>query len=457
VTDQSEIIQQLAVPRYAPRIKPTPIPAAAWNDAPLFCLELNDEWVSHVLGVMTALDQGDTWIGDADQIFAARQQVNEIMNALMTACQDITLMFRIDGCDLQYREHETDEWTPLGNVCGADGADGADGAPGATGATGETGATGATGAQGATGADGADCDCADFNHIPTPDNPPDTDDNGTVCNMAAGISEYLRDKYKKVIDDQTGGLTVILATEALAAAIIAAVVTGGAAWPLIIAASNAFIVAVLAADGTEREAMFADDSFFNEMTCSIYCALKPNKDITPERQTAIGAAIRATTYTSGSYDAPFWYDLFATLFEAIPNEVVRANVAVGALISYDCSGCTDCPDACDFSSWSIMDDVDGVTVTKASHEWTIDAALLGDGKYYVVIQGGSDMDCCSLSFGETTLWDEAFGIHCGDARGGILTGVNRYSLSAIPTEEVNAIMLINHSSPFTVPITSHAP
>ena len=88
MADQSETIQKLSVPRYAPRIQPTPIPTAAWNDAPLFCLEVNDEWVSHILGVMIALDQPDTWIGDEDEIRAARQQVNEIMAAFMEVCMD---------------------------------------------------------------------------------------------------------------------------------------------------------------------------------------------------------------------------------------------------------------------------------------------------------------------------------------------------------------------------------
>lgn len=84
--DYSETTPALPVPEYVPRPKPTSIPTAAWNDAPLFCLQINDQWVSHLLGVMTALDQPDTWLGTDDEIFAARQQVNEIMLALMNHC-----------------------------------------------------------------------------------------------------------------------------------------------------------------------------------------------------------------------------------------------------------------------------------------------------------------------------------------------------------------------------------
>lgn len=91
--NQADTMQQLTAPRYTPRPQPTPIPTAAWNDEPLFCLQVNDQWVSHILGVLDALDQQDTWIGTEDDIFAARQQVNEIMNALMTRCTPPTFSF----------------------------------------------------------------------------------------------------------------------------------------------------------------------------------------------------------------------------------------------------------------------------------------------------------------------------------------------------------------------------
>lgn len=84
--NQLDLLSQLSVPRYAPRLKPTAIPTARWDDEPLLCLKVNDEWVSHLLGVIVALDQGDTWLGTADQIRDARQQVNEIMLAFMEDC-----------------------------------------------------------------------------------------------------------------------------------------------------------------------------------------------------------------------------------------------------------------------------------------------------------------------------------------------------------------------------------
>lgn len=86
--EYADIRQELPAPAYAPRPQPTPIPTAAWNDAPLFCLAVNDQWVSHILGALSVLDQPDTWIGTEEEIYAARQQVNEIMLALMTTCEE---------------------------------------------------------------------------------------------------------------------------------------------------------------------------------------------------------------------------------------------------------------------------------------------------------------------------------------------------------------------------------
>lgn len=79
-------ITEVAKPRYVPRPEASAIPTAAWNDAPLYCLKVNDQWVSHILGVLEALDQSDTWIGSDEEINDARQNVAQIMAALMTAC-----------------------------------------------------------------------------------------------------------------------------------------------------------------------------------------------------------------------------------------------------------------------------------------------------------------------------------------------------------------------------------
>lgn len=86
--NQSDIDAVLEEPRYAPRPRPTPIPSAAWNADPTYCLTVNDSWVSHILGALEVLDQDDTWNGTDDERSAARDQANEIMAALMQKCED---------------------------------------------------------------------------------------------------------------------------------------------------------------------------------------------------------------------------------------------------------------------------------------------------------------------------------------------------------------------------------
>jgi len=83
---------ELREPFFAPRNEPLPIPEATYNDTPLFCLSVNEKWVAHLLGVITALDQHDAWVGDESEQYAARQQVNEIMLMLMFACEEVEPM-----------------------------------------------------------------------------------------------------------------------------------------------------------------------------------------------------------------------------------------------------------------------------------------------------------------------------------------------------------------------------
>lgn len=75
---------------YVPRPKPLAIPETAWNDAPVQCLQVNDQWASHIIGVLEALAQRDTWLGDETEIDDALNQVDHIIAALMEVCEDMT-------------------------------------------------------------------------------------------------------------------------------------------------------------------------------------------------------------------------------------------------------------------------------------------------------------------------------------------------------------------------------
>lgn len=344
--NQIELISTLSVPRYAPRLQPTIIPGAAWNDAPLFCLKLNDEWVSHVLGVMAALDQPDTWLGTAEEIYAARQQVNEIMVAFMTMCDDCEVQFRVEDCDLQWRENSDADWISIGNVCGADGVpgtpgtDGIDGTNGVDGGDGTNGSNGTNGVDGIDGVDGTDCDCDTY---PPPTPPEGQEDTQTSCNIAGNIVDViLKDCVQAMVDNVTLGRTISAGIFAIVT-VLGAVASAGAAIPIITAIGAAAMGALFTYLDFATDAL-ADDPFWADLRCVVYCALKPNSDIDATIQSTIGAAIRASDYVGTGYTASIVVGIIADFFEGLPLSVIRSNAIIGAWGAYDCSGCTDCPE-----------------------------------------------------------------------------------------------------------------
>jgi len=104
------------VPRYAPRIKPTPIPAASAFDLPTRCVTINERWISHILGLLEVLDQPDAWIGTAEEITAARDEVNAIIAAFHEGNCETTMPTLLrqnpaDVCQLQYSNDDGETWS----------------------------------------------------------------------------------------------------------------------------------------------------------------------------------------------------------------------------------------------------------------------------------------------------------------------------------------------------------
>jgi hypothetical protein len=210
------------------------------------------------------------------------------------------------------------------------------------------------------------------------------------------MAQYIRGKEIFARDQATTAVSLILAIEAVVASIIAAVVTGGLALPAVIAAATVLVNIILAADGTERDAMLADEAFWDSMSCCIYCVLRPRKDIDEALRATISGAIGSCDYTSGDYDAPFWYGVAADFFLALPVEVIRNNVAVGALVSHDCSGC-DCGSTCS-DTWVIFgDDVGhnhGTILDYGDGYVHAKSDVLNGGNYYLLIRTGDENECC---------------------------------------------------------------
>lgn len=149
---------------YAPRTSPLKIPSAGIFDSPNFCVGINAEWLGHVLGVLEALDQQDAWLGTAEEIYLARQEVQKLMSAFEEQCVPQIEDIRIQGCNLQVLINGF--WVTVGDLtsCSVPGPEGPAGPPGpqgpqgpegVEGSAGETGTPGSAGPQGPPGTNGA--------------------------------------------------------------------------------------------------------------------------------------------------------------------------------------------------------------------------------------------------------------------------------------------------------------
>jgi len=261
--DQSEIIQKLSVPRYAPRLEALPVPEPLWNAAPLLCLQVNDEWVSHILGVLIALDQPDAWIGNEDEIYAARQQVNEIMLAFMEVCDDMSgccpdplIRVNADGT-IEKSDDGGVTWIPVGNTD-----------PRTT----------------------------------IPQFPPLGGDDGDEkkCSSANNVLGQFKDGIAKFEGYFDTTATVVEFVAACAGA-IAALIFAPFTVPFIVAAIIALMSAVYNVGKAAYVASF-NDGVYGELLCILYCNCQDDGTYSDENFSAIRDAI-ASNFSSIASDA----------------------------------------------------------------------------------------------------------------------------------------------------------
>jgi len=325
---QLETITQLTVPVYAPRPEPTPIPTAAWNDEPLYCLEVNDQWISHILGVMVALDQPDTWIGTPEEIDAARQQVNEIMAAFMAACED----------DMNCCEE------PLTRIA-------ADGSIEISTDGGETWTPATT----------------DDPRNKVPQLAPLTGDDGDDkrCRAANNIVRQLKDLQASWSDDLDAGLTLLQLGLAFAGGIAALFLTAGTAAVYVVPALLEMAAALV---GTGSEAY--DDLFTTEVwdfaLCQFYCHCEPDGTFT---QASFNDML-------ANFDTEFTGNLALAFSSAMTGwQLVGLNRAARLVSTdnLDCSACTDCDDCVDpcLVEWTFYGVTDVVKISDCHYTMTV--------------------------------------------------------------------------------------
>lgn len=380
-----DLLSQLSTPRYAPRLKPTTIPTARWNEEPLLCLKVNDQWVSHLLGVIVALDQGDTWLGTPDQIRDARQQVNEIMLAFMEDCDPMS-----NCCPEPNRTRFNDDGTYEISYDG-----------------------------GVTWQDGSDFDP----RYTSPQFPPLPGDPGSAkkCDAANSVLVQVKDKIEgfhnqfaiagSAIEFVSACLTIIVAG-------ILVALTGGASLgffiPLIIASFSA--IWNIGADVYDG---FFTELVYDDLLCIVYCHVSENGTFD---DAAISAIISDCYSKFTATDPLFGYqvaaDAFAGIFK-VWGAVGTTNAASIGGGGEDCDDC-NCDNSCP-ATWSIFGDSPyHGTIVDMDEDWIeIQSGVLGGGvNAYVLIRTETNMDCCRLVAYEITAGSFAGGsigwANCGE-------------------------------------------
>lgn len=283
--------QAFYVQDYAPRRGRFAIPQP---NGDYVCVVIPDEWKAHILGVMEALDQPDTWQGTDAEIQDARDAVREIMNDIARgnceADMPVIPQFQFTAeCGL---EVSTDSgmtweavpgWDTYAAACftGPQGEPGATGATGPTGPQGEpgpqgiqgiqgpTGPTGPTGPQGLQGAPGEDCDCPPQSAAPAPD--PDDNSDGLRCSIAINMANELQRIWFQAYEDSDNLLSDYFAGIGTGAAVVAYLFPGVA---LAAAATAVFFGALDIIRNLElAEANAFDSAAVERFRCALYCIL----------------------------------------------------------------------------------------------------------------------------------------------------------------------------------------
>lgn len=75
--------QKFFNPCFAPR-PAGEVPTSDILDAPKYAIEINADWLPHLIGALSVLDQDDAWLGTESQIAHARSQVNEFIASIVS-------------------------------------------------------------------------------------------------------------------------------------------------------------------------------------------------------------------------------------------------------------------------------------------------------------------------------------------------------------------------------------
>lgn len=406
----SEFIAQLAMPHYNPRWRPLAIPEAQWNEGPCWCLSVNDEWASHILGLLEMLDQPDTWKGTDEEIDAARNQVKALitcfMESSMSCCcgqSDIPIQRRVtsDG-QLQISRDGGVTWIQ---------------------------------------------DPQDPRLTGTALPPPVTSGvSSTKCDAATNAVEHLKDVQAGVSNHLSQGLTAIELAAIVIGLLVALFFSGGFLVVVLIPLIIQIMAAIANLAPEEYDAIFTND-VWDKTLCALYCHIGEDGSFD---QAGFDAAVSDLQTKLPGGDSPVGAAANMASFVKVWGLIGLNNAcATGNAADADCSSC-DC--GCDLSGWGIA--VNGVIDSNDGTEIVAHATLSG-ASYYIDLTGhptgwdaGTNYSapyCC-------TIYDQVFDNSSSVSSNSVPCGMNYGNLGVHDQGvNINLIEFIS-SAPFSVRI-----
>lgn len=95
----------------APRKTPRQAPTVGIFDEPYVCTRINQEWLSHILGVLTVLTEEDAWDGSESEKYRAQQEIEKLLNSLKDNSHCDPCEFEHDCMDIPLNDPRI-EWLP---------------------------------------------------------------------------------------------------------------------------------------------------------------------------------------------------------------------------------------------------------------------------------------------------------------------------------------------------------
>jgi hypothetical protein len=320
-------------------------------------LEVNDEWLGHILGALEVLDQQDTWVGTEDDILDVRRQVNEMMAAFMEECDPMS------NCCPEPLTRVTEDGTL--EVSYDDGATW----------------------QNATTEDPRNT---------APQLPPLTGENGDAkkCTAANNVLGQFKDGISTFEGYYDTSATVVEFVTAVAGA-ICAFIFAPLAVPIVVAAIIALMSAVWNVGKTAYVAAF-NDTVFGDLLCILFCHCQDDGTFTDEDFAAIRSDISAhfDSIASGA---------FLALLNGVTVTGLNTMARIPTGSSASCDSC-DCADpTCDIDKWVVGAAIylgapnytfPGVEVSRGSNYIIARSTDRGDGNFNIFISNMTDTLGC---------------------------------------------------------------